>query len=452
MIFSIIQKSQLEGTLRLDAEFYHPEKMKAIEKLLELGISKVSENFKNVKEIFSPVRHQLTTKPASLFDLSDVSFFLLDEGKKVNDSSEIGSVKKIFRQNDVLISRLRPYLKEVTFVGFDNTQKLASTEFIVLRRKKDSKFSPQVLFAFLITDEIQKILFWSQGGTEHPRFPEELLLDLNFPKLSKKDTGSIINNVNSAYRSYFSSKSLYQQAEDLFLEELGLKDFQLGDDLSYVVNFSDTESASRLDAEYFQPRYERIKSKVRNFEFKKLGDIVSIKKGIEPGSEIYQEEGIPFVRVSNISKSGIKDDNQQYLSQEDYNRFKDNFEPKAGEILLTKDATPGIAYYLDDQMKGIISGGILRLKTKIEIKPEYLVLTINSIVGQMQAEQDTGGSIIVHWRPEQINDILIPILPKPTQQKIADLVRQSHAARQKAKQLLEQAKQKVEDLIEKGNK
>jgi len=36
------------------------------------------------------------------------------------------------------------------------------------------------------------------------------------------------------------------------------------------------------------------------------------------------------------------------------------------------------------------------------------------------------------------------------QRKIADLVRQSHEARKQAKQLLEAAKLKVEQLIEKG--
>ena len=67
----------------------------------------------------------------------------------------------------------------------------------------------------------------------------------------------------------------------------------------------------------------------------------------------------------------------------------------------------------------------------------------------MEGEGDTGGSVIIHWRPEQIKNVLIPILPKPAQQKIAALVQKSHAARQKAKQLLEQAKQKVEGFIEK---
>ncbi|MBI2888378.1 MAG: hypothetical protein HYY10_00455 [Candidatus Liptonbacteria bacterium] len=44
---------------------------------------------------------------------------------------------------------------------------------------------------------------------------------------------------------------------------------------------------------------------------------------------------------------------------------------------------------------------------------------------------------------------MVPVLPKTTQKKIAELVRQSHAARKKAKELLEEAKCKVEEMIEK---
>ena len=70
----------------------------------------------------------------------------------------------------------------------------------------------------------------------------------------------------------------------------------------------------------------------------------------------------------------------------------------------------------------------------------------------MQAERDAGGSVIKHWKPSKIKKVLIPILPKPTQQKIADLVRKSHETRTKAKELLEDAKKIVEEEIEKNIK
>ncbi|PIV38646.1 MAG: restriction endonuclease subunit S, partial [Candidatus Portnoybacteria bacterium CG02_land_8_20_14_3_00_45_8] len=53
-----------------------------------------------------------------------------------------------------------------------------------------------------------------------------------------------------------------------------------------------------------------------------------------------------------------------------------------------------------------------------------------------------------HWRPEQVKNILIPILPKLIQQKISGLIRRSHESRKKAKELLEEAKTRVEKLIE----
>ena len=451
MQYSIIQKSRLEGGLRLDAEFYHPEKLEAMEKLSKFGISTIAENFRNVKETFNPLRHKLATTPARVFDLSDVSSFLLEAGAKVEKADEVGSTKKIIRQNDVLISRLRPYLKEVSFVGFNEVQKLASTEFVVLRKKKDSKFPPQALFAFLTTDEVQKILFWSQGGTEHPRFSENLLMGLKLPKTSEKMAESIVDDVNGTYKNYLISQNLYSQAEDLLLEELGLKDkdFEIKDDLAYIVNLSEIKSNHRADAEYFQPKYENIMSLIRANGGTMLGDLATMKKGIEPGSEVYQDEGKLFIRVSSLSKNGLEDKDQKYLSDELYQKLKKNYEPKVGEILLTKDATPGTAYVVKEPIEGIVSSGILRLKLKNEkVENEYLALCLNSVIGQTQAERDGGGSIITHWRPEQIKNVLIPILPKPTQQKIADLVQKSHEARSKAKQLLEQAKYKVEQLIE----
>ncbi|OHA05853.1 MAG: hypothetical protein A2934_04985 [Candidatus Sungbacteria bacterium RIFCSPLOWO2_01_FULL_47_10] len=246
------------------------------------------------------------------------------------------------------------------------------------------------------------------------------------------------------------SIKFYQQAQNLLLEELGLENFETENVSARIVNFSDVKSAGRMDAEYFQVKYEKLLKKVEEKNGKILGEIVSIKKGIEPGAESYLEEGKKFIRVSNMSKFGISDNDQKYLSEDLYKKLKEDFEPKKGEILLTKDATPGIACVLKEDTEGIIAGGILRLKLKNkDIEDEYLALCLNSVVGQMQAERDAGGSVIAHWKPEQIKNVLIPILPKSTQQKIADLIRQSHKARKKARELLEEAKRKVEELIEK---
>jgi len=46
----------------------------------------------------------------------------------------------------------------------------------------------------------------------------------------------------------------------------------------------------------------------------------------------------------------------------------------------------------------------LRLKNS-DINNEYLALVLNSIIVQLQIERDVGGSIINHWRPDQLEKI-----------------------------------------------
>ncbi len=78
-----------------------------------------------------------------------------------------------------------------------------------------------------------------------------------------------------------------------------------------------------------------------------------------------------------------------------YSEIKQH-QPQKGEILFSKDATPGVAYYLYELPKKMIpSGGILRLKCKSEINNEYLTLVLNSILTKEQVNRDVGGSVII---------------------------------------------------------
>lgn len=263
----------------------------------------------------------------------------------------------------------------------------------------------------------------------------------------------LIENIyKQTYQIKESSKSLYSQAEQLLLSELGLLGWKPKHELAFIKNFSDTQKYNRFDAEYFQSKYEEIVTAVKKYKggFDELGDLAKIKKSVEPGSEAYQENGVPFVRVSNLSKFELSDNNQQFISEKLYEELKSH-QPKKGEILISKDATPGIAYFLNEEpQKMIVSGGILRLKMdKKEILPECLALILNSIIAQKQIERDSGGSIINHWRPDQVRATIIPILKKVRQREIKDFVDESFRCRKVSKLLLEIAKRGVEIAIEK---
>ncbi len=89
----------------------------------------------------------------------------------------------------------------------------------------------------------------------------------------------------------------------------------------------------------------------------------------------------------------------------------------------------------------------MNLKTK-EVLPDYLTTVLNSLVVQLQAQRDTGGSIIQHWRINEIENVIIPILPIEIQKEISKKIKESFKLKEISKQLLETAKIAVEKAIE----
>ena len=259
----------------------------------------------------------------------------------------------------------------------------------------------------------------------------------------------IVETVKNFTFALDKSKQIYAQAQAILLAELGLVDWQSKHQLTFVKNFSDTERAERIDADYFQPKYDDIVNAIKNYSggWNTLENLATLKKCVEVGSKEYLETGIPFVRVSNLSPFEITQ--EKYISEELYAEITEH-QPKQGEILLSKDATPGIAYYLREVPKKMIpSGGILRLKGKTDkIGNEYLTLVLNSTLIQEQVNRDVGGSVILHWRPDQVAETIIPILHQDKQTEIEQKVFESFNLRKQAKDLLEHAKRAVEIAIE----
>lgn len=237
-------------------------------------------------------------------------------------------------------------------------------------------------------------------------------------------------------------------AKYLLFKDLGL--IEEKEDHHKIVVMEKKLSASffvsgRLDAEYYQPKYDYLDSQLSLLPTQRLGEIVEIRKSIEPGSEAYQPEGVPFVRVADLNKFGIETpsiclDRATYATAP---------YPQKDTILLSKDGSVGIAYKVEDDMDMITSGAILHLSVKEKgILLDYLTLVLNSRIVKMQAERDAGGSIIQHWKPSEIEKVVIPVLPLNIQKEISKKIQESFRLRKEAGELLEKAKHLVEDAIE----
>ena len=113
--------------------------------------------------------------------------------------------------------------------------------------------------------------------------------------------------VGKAYQFLENSKLFYQRAEDLLLSELGLKDWQPTEETVAVKSFSESFlSSDRLDAEYYQPKYDELEAAIKKYGFVQLREICkNVSTGFPYESSDFVKEGIDLIRINNITPYGL---------------------------------------------------------------------------------------------------------------------------------------------------
>ena len=232
---------------------------------------------------------------------------------------------------------------------------------------------------------------------------------------------AIKNAGQKAYQLQEKATKYYKEAQTALMSELGLIFPQANSTISVEMYSNSIAKTGRFDAEYYQPKYEALFGALSKFKTQKLGGargLVSVAKSIEPGSEAYVEVGIPFVRVSDVSKFEISEPEIKLRS--DILPNPEVLFPRKDTILLSKDGSVGIAYKVESTIPVITSGALLHLsiRNKEEVLPDYLTLVLNSPIVQLQAERDSNGAIIQHWKPSEIENVIIPVLNMSIQKEI----------------------------------
>jgi type I restriction enzyme, S subunit len=455
----VVKLYELEGKKRIDPEYYMSDipNVKEITRKTKFKVVKLRQI---MKKGYRVVYWATNIIPRENMKSDDV-FFLqasnIDDSFPYIRSEEMGGVWhkdwEDYPEGRVMIGELLIEVKgkaeKVALVpeGFPRNTLVSGSLFKLSIRDVE----PEYVLVYLLTkygkgfrDRLKTNLLVAFVNRED-------LLNIPVVVLPPEVRKSIKKLYLDAYESFRNSELLYSKAQMLLLRELELESFIKRYELSYNARLSYAFEACRLDAEYFQPVYQQmIRYLISRVELRPLQRfVINFRKGTEVGSESYQEKGKLFIRVGNLSVHGFIERDQKYISEDLYKQLFSVYGVRVGDFLLTKDATPGIAYVVKEPVEGIIASGILKLAVNDnEINKEYLALCINSMIGKLQIERDCGGSVITHWRPGQVRKLLIPILPYKTQQKISSLVWQSHEARRKSKELLEEAKRRVEEAIE----
>ena len=324
---------------------------------------------------------------------------------------------------------------------------------IALIRVNKSLVNPHFLNIYLNTAIGRNLLYYHSRQTEQVNLNCREVERVLVPIIKKVEL--VVEKIVLEIEDLKSlSKKAYNEAENILLSAVGLVDYNHNTNPINIKNLKQSFlKTGRLDAEYYQKKYEEVIEHILQQKNDSLINLVHFKKSVEPGSAYYSEDGgMPFYRVADLSKFSLKQPDKK-LSRSyttDNEEQINSLIPKKGTLLFTKDGSVGVAYLLRTNLNGVTSSAILQLevKDKRKILPEYLTLALNSKLVQMQAERDAGGSIILHWRLSEIQDVIIPIIDYIKQEEIAELVEKSFKLKVESERLLQLAKQTIEIAIE----
>ena len=288
-------------------------------------------------------------------------------------------------------------------------------------------------------------------GAAQPHLAPNYIREIPLPESLLDHQIEIKELINQSRTLSRRSDSTYTQAQQLLESELGLGKLLFDKPVGYTAQFSELELSRRVDPEYFNPVAARIVARITKYDHVKLGTSFTVGNGFPWSSKKFLSDnsGEPVVRIRNIRPTHI--DVDELTSIETAYALKVGFHKASkGDIVVGMD---GIKYFYASLLEGYcyVNQRVAHLKQlpSARISSEYATFIINSRIGQAQLLRDmTVATTVGHITNRNIAKLVIPYVSDAFHDKITSLIRSSVEKKQQSKKLLDQAKSRVEQLIE----
>jgi len=172
---------------------------------------------------------------------------------------------------------------------------------------------------------------------------------------------------------------------------------------SRVFILQKSELEKRLDPFYYVPELLELEKKVLSKQPKKLRDyVIGISSGATPKTteiEKYyaeKENGIPFLRVQNLSPTGVLEfDECKYINEETHDGMLKRSQVKEGDLLvkITGVGRMAVASVAPEGFEGNINQHVCVIRTGQKEISETLAAFLNSDIGEkLASRRSTGGT------------------------------------------------------------
>ena len=424
--------------LRIDAGYWHPSFIK--------NSKLVSEN-KRIKDYVSRDILNIKSSPANKdFEYLEISGISLNNlvynTNQIQKEEPPDRAHYILKKNDVVVSTVRPNRNAVAFIDRDGI--IGSSGLSVLRA---NGIEPEYLFVFCKTDYFVKCLIRANKATMYPAVSNNDILNAPLFLPSKSFRGIIKNNMQKALSYIAQSNEVFFEAQSLLLSKLGLTGWKSKSRLAFTKSYIDFKEAGRIDAAYFQPKYEDVINKIKGY--KKGWDILQNLAFVKDGNFKPKRETLyKYIELSHISSSGgitgcitEKGGNLPNRARRIVSK---------GDIIISsiEGSLSKIALIDQEHDQAVCSNGFYVINSN-KLNSETMLLLMKSIAGQSQLKKGCSGMILTSINKDEFYKIVFPMLDADAQAQIQNMVIKSLNLHRESKKLLECGKYAVEKAIEK---
>ena len=343
-------------------------------------------------------------RAARCFDSSDKILYIdissIDNTiQKVTDITSVtfgdapSRAQQKIEYGDIVVSTVRPNLKNIAIIDRYEPNIVASSGFCVLRNTEC--IERNYLFHYVTSDIFTQHLMKITTGANYPAVRDQDVRDSIIPLPPKSTQLAIVSELDKIN-------------ELIRLKKEQLKDF---DNLAQSIFY-----------EMFGDPVENEKG----WEVKKLGDVCSQITDGTHNSPINTKDGeFKYITAKNIKKEGIVLDNITYVDADTHHSIYSRCNPEYGDILYIKDGvTTGIATInnLDEEFSLLSSVALLNLEDKII--NYYLKAVLNTKTLYNCIRTNMGGAAITRLTLVKIKAIKIPLPPLPLQHLFAHRIEQ----------------------------
>lgn len=388
-----------------------------------------------------------------IYRMNEIHNMLCDiDVDKYADISKDDYAHFALKQGDVLFNRTNSFEwvgRTGVYYPTSNNEERTFASYLVRFNPTQETILPEYLCTFLNSRYgVWDIKRRARQSINQTNVNPEEVKEIDIPLLRMDIQLKIQKYFKFANVLRLQSRLAYDEANQHLNQLFGIDNFVLTDGTITEKKYTDFVSSTRLDAEYYRPKYDELINLVKSHQsgYGKLEMLFLIKD-----RNYIPEDGClyKYIELSNIGSDGSITGHTEALGEDLPSRARRIV--RAGDLIVSSlEGSLNSCAIIPEKYDGAICSTGFYVLTPKDINVETALVLFKSQLMQALMTRVCSGSIMAGMNTDEFANLIVPKIDQHTQHVIAEIIQDCAQKREESIRLLELAKTAVEIAIEQG--